>query len=285
MILMTDSLEDVVMAVTKGRSYKDHLMKFILMQIPCSVTAIAMVLTQVFLYKTILVTGCFIFLINLIYFPIGIACIIRENATSRYPDMIERWRSVRYPGTKTITGYMKAEYVKFSIFINILFQVGSMYTLYYHADKLFTLVHQDLEWTNEDPLYVDEAWYNDVTHMAVENGYEVGDLTDKGKMFLIIFQTFAFLQIFNILNARRPSYKDLNPFEGVSFLFIIALCCLLGFQFAMCAVPLTLGYGTIPMLTNALCMAIGACSVVWFTAFKAVMLFFMGGEDMYPAQV
>lgn len=45
MILMQDSLEDVVMAVTKGRQLKDHLMKFILMQLPASFTAIAMVLT------------------------------------------------------------------------------------------------------------------------------------------------------------------------------------------------------------------------------------------------
>jgi magnesium-transporting ATPase (P-type) len=155
MVLLQDSLEDVVMAVTKGRSYNDHLMKFILMQIPCSVTAIGMVLTQVFLYETILITGVFIFLINLIYFPIGIACIVRENAASRYPDMIERWRSVRYPGTKTITGYMRSEYIKFSIFIVTLFQVGSLYGLYYHADKLLTLVDARLDWSNEDPLYVD----------------------------------------------------------------------------------------------------------------------------------
>ena len=187
MILMQDSLQDVVMAVTKGRQYKDHLLKFVLMQIPCSITAVGMVLTQVFLYKTILVTGAFIFLINLIYFPIGIACIVRENAESRYADMIERWRSVRYPGTKTITGYMKGEYLKFSIFIITLYMVGSMYALYYHAEKLFTLVHQDLLWDTADPLYVDEAWLNDPAHNAIELGYELNDLTDKGKMFLIIF--------------------------------------------------------------------------------------------------
>ena len=65
MILTNDSLSDVILAVTKGRMYKDHLMKFVLMQIPCSITAIGMALTQVFLYDTILVTGVFIFLINL----------------------------------------------------------------------------------------------------------------------------------------------------------------------------------------------------------------------------
>ena len=62
-----------------------------------------------------------------------------------------------------------------------------MYALYYHADKLFTLVHQDLDWDNNDPIYVDVAWFNDPAHNAEELGYELNDLTDKGKMFLIIF--------------------------------------------------------------------------------------------------
>lgn len=282
---MQDSLEDVVMAVTKGRSYKDHLLKFILMQIPCSITAIAMVLTQVFFYDTILVTGAFIFLINLIYFPIGIACIVRENSAGRYPDMIGRWRSMRYPGTKTITGYMRAEYIKFAIFIVTVFQIGAMYALYYHADKLFTLVHTDLDWNNDDPLFVDKDWFNDPAHKATANGYEINDLTDKGKMFLIIFQTFAFMQIFNILNSRRPSYKDMNPFEDISILFCVMLIVLLSFQFAICAVPLMFGYGTIDIYTNCLCVAIGACSVVWLTSWKIIMRFILGGEDMYPTQI
>jgi len=62
---------------------------------------------------------------------------------------------MRYPGTKTITGYMKAEYVKFAILIVTAFQLGSIYALCYHADKLFTLVHVNLSFGGEDPLYVD----------------------------------------------------------------------------------------------------------------------------------
>lgn len=144
MILMQDSLEDVVMAVTKGRQLKDHLMKFILLQLPASFSAIALVLTQAFMWDTILVTACFIFLINLVYFPLGIACIVRENAQSRYHDMIERWRADYYPGTKTITAYMRGEYLKLSVFMVTLYQCGCMFGLYYYAHKLLTLVHQDL---------------------------------------------------------------------------------------------------------------------------------------------
>lgn len=121
MILLQDSIEDVVMAVVKSRGYKDHLMKFILLQIPASITAVAFVLAQVFLYETILVTASYIFLINLFYFPLAIACLVREDASRRFYDMVERWRANTYPGTRTITGYMRAEYLKFSILIVTLY--------------------------------------------------------------------------------------------------------------------------------------------------------------------
>jgi len=121
MILLTDSLQDVVMAVVKGRAYKDNLMKFLILQIPASLCGIVMVLSQVFLYQTIMVTASYVFLINLIYFPIGIVCLVREDSGSRYYDMIDRWRSSHYPGTKTTGSYMKAESLKFSLFINTIF--------------------------------------------------------------------------------------------------------------------------------------------------------------------
>ena len=114
--------------------------------------------------------------------------------------------------------------------------------------------------------------------------FDLFDLTDKGKMFLIIFQTFAYTQIFNILNARRPSYKDINPVEGISILTCVILVFLLGFQFCIAQVPLMLGYGTIPIFTNLLCMGIGAGSVAWFVICKFFLLFILGGEDSYASQ-
>jgi len=83
MILLNNNLDDIASAICKARAYKDHLMKFITLQIPASIAAIILVLSQVFLYDTILVSAVFIFLINLIYFPLGIVCITRENLTKR----------------------------------------------------------------------------------------------------------------------------------------------------------------------------------------------------------
>ena len=57
--------------------------------------------------------------------------------------------------------------------------------LYYKAEYLFTLVHANLEWDSQDPLFVDMEWL--VEHEALAPDYKLYDLTDKGKMFLILF--------------------------------------------------------------------------------------------------
>jgi hypothetical protein len=110
-------------------------------------------------------------------------------------------------------------------------------------------------------------------------------LTDKGKMFLILYQTFAFMQIFNILNSRRPSFKDINPFEGISILTVMVLIGLVTLQFTICYIPGMFGYNTISLWANCVCMGLGGASVAWFTASKAMMSFILGGEDLYPTQV
>ena len=146
MVLQRDDLRDVALAMTHGRAYKDHLLKFMLLQVPASISAIAMVLSQVFFYDTILVTGCFVFLINLVYFPLAIVCYVKESNEGRHDKMLGRWRSIRYPGTKTITGYMRAESLKLSMFVVTIYQVAAMAGLYYYADSLFSLIDSELEW-------------------------------------------------------------------------------------------------------------------------------------------
>ena len=278
MVLKSDNIADVVNAVVRGRAFKDRLMQFLLLQLPSSLTQIAMVFLQVFLYDQILVTASFVFLTNLVYFPIAIVCLVREDPGVRRYEMIERWRSARYPGTKSITSYMRGELLKFSIFVVTLFQTGAIAGLYYYADSLFSLVHVNLTWQEHEsePLFVDQDWLN--AHPDA-TGAEIFDLTTKGQMFLIMFQTFAYLQIFNVLNARRPSYKDLNPVQGISILTAACFVLLLGFQFSLVYIPKLCGYGSIDELTNLLCMAVGACSVLWFFACKVLLRFVIGIDD------
>lgn len=104
-------------------------------------------------------------------------------------------------------------------------------------------------------------------------------------MFLILYQTFAFLQIFNIINARRPSYKDINPFEDFSILTGCVIFLLLCFQFTICYLPELIGLNTLSIWSNLICMAMGGISVLWFTGFKMILMFVLGGEDPYPTQI
>ena len=73
------------------------------------------------------------------------------------------------------------------------------------------------------------------------------------------FQTFAYLQIFNILNARRPSLRDPNSFKGLSVTIIIIVALLTLIQFCLASyAPDFFGYGTLSTIDNFKCMAIGA---------------------------
>ena len=93
------------------------------------------------------------------------------------------------------------------------------------------------------------------------------------------------MQIFNILNARRPSYRDINPLKGISVLTFLAVHLLVAFQFALCYVPLMFGYATIDLYTNLACMGLGAGSVVGFAIYKILLQFFTEGPDILQTSV
>ena len=77
------------------------------MQLPASISAVAMVLSQVFFYDTILVNVIFIFIVNLVYFPLIIAALVRETPYLSNAELAQRWAAESFPGTKTTQTYMK----------------------------------------------------------------------------------------------------------------------------------------------------------------------------------
>ena len=154
MWLENDEISDVVNAVVRGRAFKDRLMQFLLLQISASISSVAMVFIQVFMFREMIVTGSYIFLVNLVYFPITIACLVREDPGSRRYEMIERWKSVKYPGTKSVTSYMRSELLKLSILIVIVYQICALIGLYKYAAKLFTLINIEVAWEKDESLFV-----------------------------------------------------------------------------------------------------------------------------------
>ena len=183
--------------------------------------------------------------------------------------MIERWSATSFPGTKSITKYMSDELLSVSIFIIVLFQISALVGLHYYAKSLFSFV---IEWSNHKneghKIYISEDW---IASNDLPDGVDYKDITDDGILYIILFQTFAYLQIFNTLNARRPSYKDLNPLKGISIGTVVCLVFMLALQFSFAYLPLIAGYGSISTYPNLLCMAVGASSVLWFILCKIFM--------------
>ena len=68
----------------------------------------------------------------------------------------------------------------------------------------------------------------------------------------------------------------MNPLQGISILTACILLLLLGFQFSLVYIPRFGGYGSISEWSNLLCMAIGACSCLWFAFCKSVIRFAVG---------
>jgi hypothetical protein len=89
------------------------------------------------------------------------------------------------------------------------------------------------------------------------------------------------MQIFNILNARRPSVKDLNPLQGISALTCVSMMLMICFQFFICYIPLVVGYSSIDIMTNLACMGVGVLSVVWLVATKMVLTLLIGDRDAF----
>ena len=89
---------------------------------------------------------------------------------------------------------------------------------------------------------------------------------------LATFQTFAYLQIFNVLNARRPSLRDTNSLKDLSVIIIIIVAMLTLIQFSLASyAPDYYGYGTLSTVNNFKCMAIGASQVPFFILYKSIL--------------
>lgn len=50
--------------------------------------------------------------------------------------------------------YMRDENIKFTLFCIMAFQVSALAILYFKTDKLVALIHEELHWHKDDPLYI-----------------------------------------------------------------------------------------------------------------------------------
>jgi len=78
----------------------------------------------------------------------------------------------------------------------------------------------DLPFTPETPFYANQEW------IAANPGFTYMQPTNKCELYTIVFQAFVFMQLFNIINARKLGNKDYNVFESFfnNGYFLVIFC-------------------------------------------------------------
>lgn len=98
------------------------------------------------------------------------------------------------------------------------------------------------------------------------NPKEINMWTQKALHYTLIFQTFLFLQVFNLINSRKIAEDEMNVFAGFcdNCMFSIVLVLITGIQIALVEVggkfAKTYKLNT---FQNAICIGIGALAIVW----------------------
>lgn len=96
----------------------------------------------------------------------------------------------------------------------------------YQVGMIMVLLFWGRYWFN---LPYDEGtpFYADLDFVDANPTYELYEATNKCFMYTIVFQSFVFMQLFNMLNARLLGAHDINVFRGIFgnwiFIFILVL--------------------------------------------------------------
>lgn len=128
------------------------------------------------------------------------------------------------------------------------------------------------EWLleNKPELKCDEAWSD---YMRTPMAMKDGDMTEKLLHYTLIFNVFVFLQVWNLINARKLLADEFNVFSNFCnnpMFFLI-------FFISMITQVLLVQIGgnkvkTYPLgwKENAICIALGAVSIVWGLLLKLI---------------
>ena len=111
--------------------------------------------------------------------------------------------------------------VKVSIWRNIIVQALYQVIVLLLLTELNKEVFDGLNYESHDPFYPTA----DEIQKYPTAGWKLNEPTQKVKSYTMIYLTFAFMQLFNALNARLITSNDLNPLHNIGFLlpFILIL--------------------------------------------------------------
>ena len=87
-------------------------------------------------------------------------------------------------------------------------------------------IFDGLNYDSQDPFYPSE----DEIKNNPDAGWKLNEPTRKVQSYTMIYLTFAFMQLFNALNARLVSSNAFNPFKNIGFKLPFSLILLAGIQ-------------------------------------------------------
>ena len=144
-----------------------------------------------------------------------------------------------------------------------ILQVSILTTLLFKAGDLFGIVYK-----SQDPFYPDEL---DIDLNPSRTEWVLNEPTEKLHAYTIVFQTFVFMQIGNMINSRKIS--ECNAFEDffARRLFLVVLVAALSIQMLLVSFGgrLMRTY-PLPISESAICLAIASSTMIWGMVIKAI---------------
>jgi len=192
MILRTDDFDSAMKAVMWGRNIFMNVQRFLQFQITCNLSVLILVLVSYILKQETVLNPVQLIYINLIMDILGALAL----ASTRPTEEIKTYAAGQ--------GNIMTPHMYRQIFGCMLGMVGIMMVMLLSNESVF-----NLSYLNSDS--------------TIEN-------KDKMAGFTLIFNTFIFLQIFNLINCRDISATKKHGFSGLhkNFLTWLILLILVG---------------------------------------------------------
>ena len=179
-LLLDDSFSSIITACKFGRNVYDSIRKFVQFQLTTNIVAVFMSLLGGVILKDSPLNAIQMLWINLIMDSFASLALATEKPNDKLLN-----RKPYKRNSSILTLFMKTNIVSQG-----LFQIIILLFILFKGDKLFG-VNSDRE--------LEHYEWND------QHGYH----------FTIFFDVFVFLQVFNSINARKLSQKEINVFEGI----------------------------------------------------------------------
>lgn len=112
-----------------------------------------------------------------------------------------------------------------NIIMQAIYQIVVLMVFLIYGDSIF-----NLPFDKDTPFYVDEKYVESHPDAVL---YEA---TNKCYLYTILFQTFVFMQIFSLFNARLLGDKETNIFKGITRNYMFIFIVLFIFVMQMCFV-------------------------------------------------